>query len=73
MKYNYNTLIKDLPKKIQTDIYNYMKDGWNMYELGTGEKSVDRITKKELFASYTISDIEDQYPVDSLIQQLNQL
>lgn len=73
MRYNYNTLIKDLPKKIQTDIYNYIKDGWVMYEAGTGEKSIDRITKKQLLANYTIDDIEDQYPVDSLIRQLNQL
>ena len=70
-KYNYSTPIKDLPKKIQNEIYNYMKEGWAMYESGTGEKSPDRISKKELIEHYDIIDIEEQYPVDTLLRELN--
>ena len=71
VKYNYSTPIKKLPKKLQNEIYNYMKEGWAMYEAGTGEKSPDRISKKELIELYNIQDIEEQYPVDTLLQELN--
>ena len=70
-KYNYLTPIKELPKKVQNEIYSYMKEGWAMYESGTGEKSPDRISKKELIENYDIQDIEEQYPVDTLLQELN--
>lgn len=70
-KYNYLTPIKNLPKKVQNEIYNYIKEGWSMYESGTGEKSPDRISKKELTENYVIQDIEEQYPVDTLLQELN--
>ena len=70
-KYNYLTPIKELPKKVQNEIYTYMKEGWEMYESGTGEKSPDRISKKELIENYDIQDIEEQYPVDTLLQELN--
>ena len=70
-KYNYLTPIKELPKKIQNEIYNYMKEGWIMYESGTGKKSPDRISKKELIENYDIQDIEEQYPVDTLLHELN--
>ena len=71
VKYNYSTPVKDLPKKVQNEIYSYMKEGWAMYEAGTGEKSTDRINKKELLENYNIQDIEEQYPVDTLLQELN--
>lgn len=70
-KYNYLTPIKELPKKIQNDIYNYMKEGWAIYEAGTGEKSIDRTTKNDIIENYLIQDIEEQYPVDSLLAELN--
>lgn len=69
-KYTYNTLIKDLPRVVQSEIYKYIQEGYAMYESGTGEKAEDRITKKELM-DYSISDIEELYPVDTLIQELN--
>lgn len=69
--YNYLTPIKELPKKIQNDIYNYMKEGWEMYESGWDEECPDRITKAELINNYLIQDIEEQYPVDSLLKELN--
>ena len=71
MKYGYNTLVGNLPTKVKNNIYNYMKAGWDMYESGTGQNSLDRITKKELLENYTISDIEEQYPVDELLNELN--
>lgn len=69
-KYTYNTLIKDLPKAIQNEIYKYIVEGYAMYENGTGEKAEDKISKKALM-DYSISDIEELYPVDTLIQELN--
>ena len=71
VKYNYLTPINKLPKKVQNEIYSYMKEGWAMYESGTGKKSQDRISKKELIDNYVIQDIEEQYPVDTLLQELN--
>lgn len=70
-KYNYLTPVKELPKKVQNEIYAYMKEGWAMYEAGTGEKYLDRISKKELIENYYIQDIEEQFPVDTLLQELN--
>lgn len=49
-----------------------MKEGWAMYESGTGEKSTDRISKKELIEHYDIIDIEEQYPIDTLLRELNE-
>lgn len=69
-KYNYLTPVKNLPKKVQNEIYSYMKEGWEMYEAGTREKSTDKISKKELIENYCIQDIEEQYPVDTLLQEL---
>ena len=71
VKYNYLTPIKNLPKKFQNEIYAYIKEGWTMYESGTGEKSPDKISKKELIELYNIQDIEEQYPVDTLLKELN--
>lgn len=69
-KYTYNTLIKDLPKVEQDEIYKYIQEGYAMYENGTGEKAEDKISKKALM-DYSISDIEELYPVDTLIEELN--
>lgn len=71
MRYDYNTPIKDLPKQVQNDIWNYMKEGWDIYECNIGEKINDKITKKALLKYYTISDIQDDYPVDTLVEELN--
>lgn len=70
-KYDYSTPIKALPKKVQNDIYSYMKEGWDMYEAGTGEESPDRITKTDLINNCCLCHIEEQYPVESLLEELN--
>lgn len=69
-KYTYNTLIKDLPKVVQNEIYEYIQEGYAMCEEGTGEVEPNKISKKALM-DYSISDIEELYPVDTLIEELN--
>ena len=68
-KYNYNSKIKDLPKKYQDDIYKYIKEGYTLGDCHTPKD--ERIGKKELIAHYRITDIEEIYPVDTLVQELN--
>ena len=68
-KYSYTTDIKKLPKLYQNDIYNYIKDGQMMALDGAGI-SEEKITKKDLL-NMSIMDIEEIYPVDTLIVELN--
>ena len=68
-KYNYNSAIKDLPKQVQDDIYKYIKEGYTLGDYHTPKN--ERIGKRELIANYRITDIEEIYPVDTLVQELN--
>lgn len=69
-KYDYNTQIKFLPKRAINDIWKYVKEGWKIYEREYGEESPD-VCKKETILNDRICDIEDQYPVDTLVKDLN--